>query len=413
MPDDAPLARLLSDSDDAEPMRAILFVLLLTTAPVAFAQPSGSIDEEALAELRVAAERANSDAVFIMRDGEPIADWTFGEEPRPIELMSVLKSVVSLGVGYLLMEGQIDSLDQPVYAFYPEWHQGRKRDITLRHLLNHTSGLQNVPNTTVEIYPAPDAVRLALAAELSEDPGSTFRYNNKAVNLLSGIIEEASGRPMDRFFEETFFAPMGIGAFRWHYDPSGRPYAMAGLSLQARDLAKFGQLVLDGGMWEGERLVSEAYVEEMLAQSHPRVPSHGLLWWRLPSEMRFTLDEDRMAELAAASVAQEDLDKLQPFVGRTFGTRNEIFAVFRQVFGPRWREEHAERFQRIGINTVFRVEHGDVTAYYGDGYLGQTLMVIPGHGVVAVRQVANGSDYDSATDGFEDFKKLVLRVVTE
>jgi CubicO group peptidase (beta-lactamase class C family) len=394
-------------------MRITLLVFLLVGVPTACAQPSGHIDEEALEELRTAAERAHSDAVFIMHDGEPIADWTFGEEPRPIELMSVLKSVVSLGVGNLLMEGQIDSLDQPVHTFYPEWDQGRKRDITLRHLLSHTSGLQNVPTTTVEIYPAPDAVRLALAAELWEDPGSAFRYNNKAVNLLSGIIEEASGQPMDRFFDETFFAPLGIEAFRWHYDPSGRPYAMAGLSLHARDLAKFGQLVLDGGVWEGERLVSEAYVEEMLAQSQPHNPLHGLLWWRLPDVTRFTLDADRVAELVAAGVAPEDLEELRPYVGRTFETRDDVFAAFEEAFGPRWREEHAERFQRIGVNTVFRVEHGDIVAYYGDGYLGQTLVVVPEHGLVAVRQVANGPDYDPATDRFEDFKRLVLRVIAE
>ncbi len=52
-------------------------------------------------------------------------------------------------------------------------------------------------------------------------------------------------------------------------------------------------------------------------------------------------------------------------------------------------------------------------AYYGDGYLGQTLLVVPEHRVVAVRQVANGPDYNSATDGFEEFKALVLRAVAE
>lgn len=394
-------------------VQSLLAVLGLAVAFAACTQPSERADGTALAELRAGAERSHSDAVFILRDGEPIAEWYFGEERRPIELMSVLKSVVSLGVGRLVTQGRIDSLDQPVHAFYPEWEHGPKRAITVRHLLSHTSGLQNVPNAGVEIYPSPDAVQLALDAELAEEPGSAFRYNNKAVNLLSGIIEQASGRRMDRFFEEEFFAPMGIEQYRWHHDPSGRPYAMAGLSLHARDLAKFGQLVLDDGVWEGQRLVSEDYLDAMLAQSQPHLPLHGLLWWRLPSETRFILDEARMAELAAAGVAPSDLARLQPLVGRTYTARTDVFTAYEEVFGPGWQDVIAERFQRPGVSTVFRIEYDDVVGYYGDGYLGQTLMIVPEQKIVAIRQVANGPGYDHETDGFEDFKDLVLRAVTE
>src|SRR5690606_30258640 len=124
-----------------------------------------------------------SDAVLILHDGEILAEWYFGRERGPIEAMSVVKSLVAVGIGRLITLGKIESLDQPVHAFFPEWKQGRKADITLRHILNHTSGLQNVRNTGVEIYPAPDALKLALAAELSDDPGAKFAYNNKAVNL--------------------------------------------------------------------------------------------------------------------------------------------------------------------------------------------------------------------------------------
>src|SRR3546814_19063982 len=68
---------------------------------------------------------------------------------------------------------------QPVADFYPEWKQGQKQQITLRMLLNHSSGLQNARRADVEIYPAPDAIQLALAAELSSKPGTAASYNNK------------------------------------------------------------------------------------------------------------------------------------------------------------------------------------------------------------------------------------------
>lgn len=317
----------------------INLLLLLAATHIASAQTVTNISNKALEELHVAAEQANSDAVIIFHKDKLIAEWHFGKEKRPIEIMSVLKSIVSLGIGHLLTEGKIDSLDQPVYTFYPQWKQGRKQQITIRHLLNHTSGLQNLPNAGAEIYPSPNAIKLALAAELDSDPGNKFSYNNKAVNLLAGIIEKASGQRMDLYFADSFFSPMGIDLYQWYFDESGNPHAMAGLKLYAGDLVKFGQLVLNEGVWDGQQLVSQGYIKTMLSQAQPFDNRFGLLWWRL-------LDENN-----------------------------------------------------------------NVTAFYGDGYLGQTLMIIPEHDLVAVRQVAQSSEYNAKTDGFRDFKKLVLQLV--
>lgn len=317
----------------------ITILYLFALAHLGYAQSVQNINKEALKDLHMASENTGSDAVVILHNNEIIAEWYFGQKKRPIEIMSVLKSIVSLGVGHLLTEGNIDSLDQPVYSFYPQWKQGRKQQITIRHLLNHTSGLQNVSNAGVEIYPSPNAINLALAAELENDPGSTFSYNNKAVNLLAGIIKKASGQRMDQFFGSVFFNQMGIDEYRWYFDKSGNPHAMAGLRLSAKDLAKFGRLILNEGVWEGKRLVSKEYIETMLDQGQPYDSRFGLLWWRL-------------------------MDK-----------------------------------------------NDNPVAYYGDGYLGQTLMIMPESGIVAVRQVAQDRKYNPETDGFSDFKKMVLKLV--
>jgi len=133
--------------------------------------------------------------------------WAFGEGARltqggstrsePIQTMSVTKSVVGLVIGRLVTLGKLASIEEPVHALFPEWRQGRKKLITVRMLLEHTSGLQNVPMTVEEIYPSPDFVQLALAAELEAEPGTAFAYNNKAVNLLAGVVERADGRKLE------------------------------------------------------------------------------------------------------------------------------------------------------------------------------------------------------------------------
>jgi CubicO group peptidase (beta-lactamase class C family) len=170
---------------------AILLACQAPSDPPPFpsAEPADvGIDKGLLEQLKTRAEKANSDALVIVKDGKLVADWSFGKPVGAIEAMSATKSVVSLAIGRLIDQGKIKSLDQPVADFYPEWKQGRKKQITIRHLLNHTSGLENKPITT-EIYDSPNFVQFALAAELSDDPGSRFSYNNKAVNLLAGLVE--------------------------------------------------------------------------------------------------------------------------------------------------------------------------------------------------------------------------------
>ena len=392
-------------------MRTVMFLFLLMLTLVHPVGAQTDIDSQALTELKAAAQRAHSDAVIILLDGDLVAEWYFGEDRRPIEVMSVLKSIVGVGIGRLITIGKLESLDTPVHTFYPEWRQGRKQDITVRHLLNHTSGLQDIPNAGAEIYPSPNAVQLALAAELTEDPGTVFRYNNKATNLLAGIIERAYGQRMDQFFVKELFRAMEIDQYKWYYDQSGNPHAMAGLELHARDLAKFGSLVLDNGTWNGEQLVAADYMRELTAQSQPHYPAYGLLWWRLPEETRYVLDTARMDELRAAGVSQENLRILQPLAGKVFTARRERDAALEGLLGTEWRTIVRQRYLGNEVDPVFRREYGEFVACYADGYLGQTLMVVPEYRLVAVRQVRGGPDYNRETDGFPAFKELVMRLV--
>jgi CubicO group peptidase (beta-lactamase class C family) len=258
--------------------------LLIWVGAGAVAAPTPA-QEAALRMIAARAQATESDAVLVLRDGQLLLDrHRAGTTPGAIEMMSCTKSLVALGIGRLLTQGRLRSLDQPVADFYPEWKRGRKAAITLRMLMNHTSGLQNVPNTTVEIYPAPDGLQLALAAELSDAPGARFSYNNKAMNLLAGVIERAAGERMDQYLQREVLGPLGVRGPSWNeqggYDRAGHPYAMAGWVATAADAARVGQLVLDEGRVGAVQLIAPAFMREMVAQSQPFTPGYGLLWWR-------------------------------------------------------------------------------------------------------------------------------------
>lgn len=202
-------------------------------------------------------KRTNSNALIVYVDNKLIYKNYFDNFIQPIEAMSASKSIVSIAIGLLVDKKLIKSIDEPVWTLYPEWKQGNKKLITIRHLLNHTSGLQNVPNAGIEIEVAPDVIQLALCAELDSAPGKQFSYNNKASNLLSGIVQKASGLHLDEFLQKNLFSSIGITNFKWLKDKSGNPLGMSGFHVLPEDLAKIGMLILNKGKWNGKQLLSE------------------------------------------------------------------------------------------------------------------------------------------------------------
>ncbi len=341
---------------------------------------------EALARIERTGRDSHSDALLVMRDGEVLLEHHADGAHEPIELMSATKSVVALGIGLLVADGHLASLDLPVATWFPEWRQGRKRGITVRMLLEHTSGLQNDPNAGAEIYPAPDVVQLALAAELDSAPGETFAYNNKATNLLAGVIERAAGKPMDVYLGERLFAPLGITPGAWHRDEAGHPHAMAGLPLTARDAARLGQLLLDDGrLADGRRLLPEGFVDQLFAAS-ARSPRVGLLWWRVPEWEQVVLREDAAARMAAQGVDQGTAAALQAIAGRAF---DGVLDALQAALGDDYAETYMRDIAGRGLTRadLFDETTGPVAAYEANGYLGQSIVVVPAQRLVAVRQI--------------------------
>lgn len=376
------------------------------------------VDPAALERLLERARASESDAVVLVVDGETVGHWRFERPDGPIEAMSVTKSIVALAFGRLLADGRLASLDEPVQRWFPEWKQGRKAAITIRHLLAQRSGLQDVPNTGVEIYPALDFVQLALCAELVEEPGSTFRYNNKAYNLLPGVVERIAGVPIDELLGAEVFAPLGITEWSWARDSAGNSHGMAGLQIRPADLAKLGQLMLDRGTWNGGRILPESFVDEVTRDhAHPATPeragtvaelwgrSYGLGWWGIDVE-HFGITERLLADWRASGAPDDFLAKMTTLVGERgpdLPSRAAVLAGGEERWAAlTWQAD------RPDFDLVERTPLG----YGADGYLGQHLVVLPEHRLVAVRMRRAPRELPTGrVDAMADFRELVLALV--
>lgn len=367
------------------------------------------LSEPALAELLKAAEKSGSAGLVLLRHGKLVGEWYFGGETHRIESMSATKGMVSLAIGLLIDEGKIPSVDTPVSAFFPEWKEGLKGKVTVKHLLSHTSGLA-AKRTAFDIYESKDFVRYALDSEVVDEPGSKHAYNNKATNLIAGIVERASGEKMDVYLARKLFTPLGIRDFRWDKDPAGNPVGMSGLQLHPVDFAKVAQLLLQGGTWKGQRILSASYIQALGgAPALPHMPTAGLLWWLIYEQgMSITLGTDVLEQARRNGFPEAPLARLREIADRpipqgafmsTFAEKlgdDSLLAVFMEKSAPYNLKQDVE---------------GPPSGFAAIGQGGQRVLVLPKYDLVAVRM----ADYDGRVPDdvleFSEFTGKVLDLV--
>ncbi|MGI9649684.1 serine hydrolase domain-containing protein [Chryseobacterium sp. RLHN22] len=381
-----------------------LIVMLSSFLNIVYGQ---KIDEAKLQVLLKKAEETHSEAVIIYQDNQLVAEKYFGigNPDVKIEAMSCTKSIVGLSVACLLTDGLIKSLDTPIADFYPEWKQGQKKLITIRHLVNMTSGMQNNPNASVEIYPSDNFVQLALAAELSKKPGEAFEYNNKSLNLMAGVIMKITGKRMDEYIGERLFKPLKITDYSWTLDNAGNPHVMSGCQIKPKDLIKLGLLLLNDGYYNNNQVIAKEHIVEVVAPS-AQYKGYGMLWWLDYENTISIVDNEIINNLKKANVSKEFIRKVIRMKG-VYRSNEDFAAKLQTVFGNN-PYEHISQHLKPGLRLRKRNFSGNVT-YRADGYLGNYIIVNPKEKIVAVRMISHQS-FKSDGDGFADFGKEILKI---
>ena len=201
---------------------------------------------------------------------------------------SASKSILSALVGIALREKYVRSLDQKVSEFYPEYvNDPLKRKITLRHLLTMTAGLAwNYDQETASPV-SPDNLETWKVVPMRDTPGEKFEYNTMLAHMMSAVLTKASGKSTKEFADSFLFKPLGIYDVQWSKDDKGIYLGGAELFLRPRDMAKFGLLYLNKGVWSGQQIVPREWVEESTSPQlsigpdlhYPMAIKYGYWWW--------------------------------------------------------------------------------------------------------------------------------------
>jgi CubicO group peptidase (beta-lactamase class C family) len=243
-----------------------------------------------------AAELERIFGLLVIKNGHLVAEDYFNEGSleQKARVQSVTKSYTSALVGIALEQGCISDIDQKMIEFFPDEADHitdpRKKEITIRQMLQMRAGFpseESHPDLWDGLLSG-HYLPLIEGFPLVTDPGTDFHYSNLTSNWLGIIVDRTCGMNLKAYAEEHLFKPMDTEAGEWGTDWDGHNNGCGDLHLTARDMAKFGQLYLDEGEYQGQQLLSPDWVHDSL-QTYTegawdnigqfRDMGYGYQWW--------------------------------------------------------------------------------------------------------------------------------------
>ncbi|UVI29427.1 serine hydrolase domain-containing protein [Paenibacillus spongiae] len=212
---------------------------------------------------RIEQSKLNVNRFMLLQNGKATAEFyrvPYRKE-SPQLLFSLSKSFTSIAIG-IARDEQYLNLNDKVSAFFPEQLPDSVSEnlsrMTIHHLLSMNAGHHD--NIYGDVAQEADWVKAYLAAEVVRQPGTYYRYSTHSTYMLSAIIEKATGQNLLDFLRPRLFEPLGVTQPSWETCPMGIAAGGMGLSIPFEGVAKFGQMLLDKGVFNGRRIVSEEYI---------------------------------------------------------------------------------------------------------------------------------------------------------
>jgi len=201
----------------------------------------------------------------ILRHGKVISQgwWSPYRKDLKHVMFSVSKSFTSVGVGIAIAENKL-RLSDKVVSFFPQSRPDTlsmyMKAMTVQDLLKMSTGMNTDP--LFNVRGSTDWPKAFMSATIEKKPGSVFKYNNMATFMLSAIVQKATGQKLLDYLKPRLFEPLGIKNFTWDETREGYTFGAIGLKIQSEDMAKFGQMLLQKGKWNGKQIVPQSWVEE-------------------------------------------------------------------------------------------------------------------------------------------------------
>ena len=256
---------------------------------------SQGVDSELLVKMldTIWKKDINIDSVMVIRNGYILLDaynYPFDSNTRR-NIYSCTKSISSALIGIAIDKGYIKNINQPVIDFFPKYATKNLHDdkkiITLKHLLTMTSGLDCKDSYLYKwlglwkMKQSKDWIKFMIDLPMAEEPGTRFEYCNGVSFLLSAILQNQTGENALAFAKKNLLGPLGITNVRWPSNPQGITIGYGQLQMLPRDMAKFGFLYLNNGVWDSQQIISSQWIKKSTRKhiDATLLPGYGYQWW--------------------------------------------------------------------------------------------------------------------------------------
>lgn len=228
-------------------------------------------------------------SMMLVRHGKVAAEawWKPYEAKRPHILYSLSKSFCSTAVGFAVTD-KLLTVEDKVVSFFPDKLPAQVGEnlaaMRVKDLLTMNTGHEAEPGRTTQ-----DWVKEFLAAPVPRKPGSHFLYNTSATHIMAAIVEKTTGKSLMEYLKPRLLDPLAIEGATWDKSPAGVTLGGYGMSVRTEDIAKFGQLYLQKGKWNGKQLIPESWVLEATSrqvsngdptQENDWSQGYGYQFWR-------------------------------------------------------------------------------------------------------------------------------------
>jgi CubicO group peptidase (beta-lactamase class C family) len=284
------------------------------------------------------------DGVVVVKSGKILIEQYFNgyDRDRLHEIRSATKSIGSALLGIAIDQDYITGIQDKLYTYFRErqpflnWDEGKDK-ITLENVLNMTTGLDcndfdsSSEGNESNVIQATDIVQFMLDLPVVYEPGEQWAYSTGSAHLIGAVIESAAGISVQEFAKIYLFEPLDITQYEWN-TTGGIAHTGGGFWMRPIDMAKFGQLYLNKGRWQGKQIISEEWTNEA-RKIHTKVTNdlgYGHLWWK----WIFKIDEQPFPAFSAQGSGENHifvLPDLELVVVLTGSAYNESYGPAQTV----------------------------------------------------------------------------------
>ena len=310
-----------------------------------------SVVDNFLSQLKNEKHKVHS--ILIIKDNQLKLEEYFNgfSMSKSHDLRSATKSIISLLIGIAVDKGLIKNIDDPISKYLKDPSptknlDERKNNITIRHLLTMSSGLdcndwdKTSKGQEDKVYRKKDWLQYTLNLPMDNEPGKESNYCSMGVVLLAEIISQCSGLPIEEFAEKYLFKYLNIKDAEWGHTSRKKVIASAKrLYLTPRDMAKIGQLVLNKGNWQGNQVVSEKWIQESTSTKTKITGiDYGYLWWILPLNINGEIQSSIVATGNGGQyiIILPEINMVAVFTGGAYNSEDDKipFTVMNRILLP-------------------------------------------------------------------------------